>query len=95
MIGYEFVCERCGMVELLMLDPAEDDLLRQICVFPRGSCLRAGPCGGLMRRRFSAVPHKVSFRAGWDGSVNRRFDSARARDYYLESNNLSLRDPDI
>lgn len=93
MVGYEFECPVCGP-EVVLLDPAEDDLLWQVCRRSRRK-VRMEPCGLMMRRVFGAVPHNVTFRAGFDGATKRYFGSRRARDNYLAEHGLSLRDPDI
>lgn len=84
MIVYDFHCDNCDTYRELRLHPMKDDLQKQSCHV----------CHSTMRRVFSATPHRISFRYGFHGNVNRGFDSQHQRDEHYKRNNLVRVEPE-
>lgn len=78
MILYDFICERCGIMEEIYVEPEKISETEQLCP----------TCARKLRRKYSSPTIKVAFRAGHDPYTGMDFDSQRQRENYMAENGI-------
>lgn len=78
MILYDFICERCGIMEEIYVEPEKISDTEQLCP----------TCQKKLRRKYSSPTIKVAFRAGHDPYTGMDFDSQRKREQYMAENGI-------
>lgn len=78
MILYDFICERCGIMEAIYVDPDKINETEQLCP----------TCAKKLRRKYSSPAIKVAFRAGHDPYTGMNFNSQAAREKYMAENGI-------
>ena len=81
---YTFKCPVCQENYDLLLSMG-DNLLEQPC--PHASA-RDYDAPVMMKRVFDPIPHRFTFRAGWNDSVDQNFENEREYNTYLDKNEL-------
>jgi putative FmdB family regulatory protein len=77
-ILYDFICERCGIMEEIYVEPEKISDTEQLCP----------TCQKKLRRKYSSPTIKVAFRAGHDPYTGMDFDSQRKREQYMAENGI-------